>query len=326
MRRREAWYVRHCRIAAIQAVVGAMLLSSIAIAQSSMPSGTSSQIERAIDLAAKRRCDEAVPILNSLTPPITEKDLEYRALMAAARCGIRQRDGRATVNALMALRHEYPNDPEVLYLTTQVFLQIAEHASQDLASVAPDSYQVLELEAETFESQSKWEEAGAIYKKILEKNPKLPGIHSRLGHVILAQPETAETNEEARKEFERELAVDPTNANAQFYLGEIDRREGKPAEAIPHFEAALKLDPNLAEAMLALGMARNAQGNFSDAVSALEAYIGKAPGDPAGHYQLALAYARTGRKEDSAREMTLQQQLSERTQAAPASSAGVEPR
>jgi hypothetical protein len=31
------------------------------------------------------------------------------------------------------------------------------------------------------------------------------------------------------------------------------------------------------------------------------------PDDPAGHYQLATAYARTGRKQDAAREMELQQ-------------------
>jgi hypothetical protein len=30
------------------------------------------------------------------------------------------------------------------------------------------------------------------------------------------------------------------------------------------------------------------------------------PGDPAGHYQLATAYARTGRKQEADREMALQ--------------------
>ncbi|MGH9757596.1 MAG: hypothetical protein ACRD4M_07645 [Candidatus Acidiferrales bacterium] len=32
------------------------------------------------------------------------------------------------------------------------------------------------------------------------------------------------------------------------------------------------------------------------------------PADPAGHYQLAIAYARTGRKQDAQREVVLQQQ------------------
>jgi hypothetical protein len=95
--------------------------------------GPSSPIERAIDLATKHRCDEATPLLNELTPGATDKQLKYQALMAATRCAIRKKDGRATVTTLLALRHDYPNDPEVLYLTTQVFLQIAVHASQYLA-------------------------------------------------------------------------------------------------------------------------------------------------------------------------------------------------
>jgi hypothetical protein len=36
------------------------------------------------------------------------------------------------------------------------------------------------------------------------------------------------------------------------------------------------------------------------------------PEDPAGHYQLSIAYARTGRKQDAVREMTIQQELSQK--------------
>lgn len=289
------------------------------------PPAPSSQAERGIDLATKGRCGEAVPILTESVASITDKELKYRALLATARCGIRQKDGRATVNAIMALKHDFPHDPEVLYLTTHVFLQIAVDASQELSVVAPKSYQLLELEAETFESQSKWEEAAAVYRQILEQNPKVPNIHSRLGRMILSQPESPSTNEAARKEFEQELAIDPTNASAEFWLGEIARREGKSAEAIPHFRAALKLDPALVEAMLALGMTHNSDSQFADAIDPLEQYVKMVPGDPAGHYQLALAYARTGRKEDSRREMELQQQFSEKKQAPPAAPGGAVP-
>jgi tetratricopeptide (TPR) repeat protein len=285
-----------------------------------------SPIERAIDLAGKRRCDEAVVVLNELTPKVTDKDLRYRALIASARCGIRKKDGRATVTALLALRHDYPDDPEVLYLTTQVFLQIAVHASQDLTRIAPNSYQVGLLEAETFESQNKWEGAVATYRKIIEQNPKLPTIHFRLGRAVLSQPESAANTEEARKEFAQELAIDPTNGSAEFWLGEIARRDGHWDEAIPHLDAALKLDPTLAEAFLSLGMTYNSAGRFPDAIMPLERYTTMYPQDPAGHYQLGLAYARTGRKEDSVREMNVHRQLSERQEAPPASPGNAEQR
>lgn len=274
-------------------------------------SGPSNPVERGIDLAGKRRCEEALPLLNEFTPRITDKQLKYEALMATAHCAIRQKDGKATVNALMGLRHDYPKDPEVLYLTTQVFLEIAVGASRELAAVAPDSYQVLELKAEALESQKDWEGAAAVYRKILAANPKLPNIHLRLGRAELLQPESATNTEGARKEFEQELAIDPTNASAEYWLGVIARRDGHWAEAIPHFTSAMNLDPSLAEVMLALGMTLNSAERFADAITPLERYTKLAPEDRTGHYQLALAYLRLGRKEDSARERGLVQQLSQ---------------
>jgi Flp pilus assembly protein TadD len=55
-------------------------------------------------------------------------------------------------------------------------------------------------------------------------------------------------------------------------------------------------------------MSLNSAGKFSDAVAPLQSYVKLQPGDPAGHYQLATAYARTGRKQDAEREMTLQRE------------------
>jgi predicted Zn-dependent protease len=68
------------------------------------------------------------------------------------------------------------------------------------------------------------------------------------------------------------------------------------------------LDEGFVEAYLALGISMNAAGKFADAVTPLENYVKMQPDDPAGHYQLATAYARTGRKQDAQREMALQQE------------------
>lgn len=284
-----------------------------------------SPVERGIDLAAKGRCEEALALLKKSTPRVTGKQLKYRALMATVRCAMNRQDDRTTANALFDLKRDSPEDPEVLYMTTQFFLGIAERASQELAAVAPTSYQTRELQAETLESQNKWEEAAAIYRKILEENPKLRGIHFRLGRAALSRPESPTSAEDARKEFEQELAIDPVNAAAEFWLGEIARRDGQWEDAIPHFTSAAKLDSNFAEAFLALGMVLNSAERFPEAVPPLEKYVKMSPEDPAGHYQLSIAYARAGRKEDSVRETTLQQQLYEKKQAAAASKASAAP-
>jgi predicted Zn-dependent protease len=55
-------------------------------------------------------------------------------------------------------------------------------------------------------------------------------------------------------------------------------------------------------------MSLNSAGKFSDAIAPLQAYVKMQPADPAGHYQLATAFSRTGRKEDASREMALQRE------------------
>jgi len=276
--------------------------------------GPASPISQAIELAEKHRCKDAVPLLEKLIPGLVDQQVRYRAEMAMVRCTIKLKDGHSTVTTLLALKHEFPDDPEVLYLTTQVFLAIAENSSKDLATLAPSSYQVLELQAESQEQQHKWDEAARIYRDILKQNPKLPGIHLRLGRAILSQ-ESDTSAEEAAKEFEAELTVDPFNASAEFWLGEVARLTEKWDEAVLHFGAATKLDPDYSEAYLGQGMSANAAKRYAEAIGPLERYVKLAPNDAAGHYQLSIAYVRTDRAEDSDRERDLVRQLAEKREA-----------
>ncbi len=232
--------------------------------------------------------------------------------MATARCGMSLEQAQTAVNALWILKRDFPTDPEVLYIMTHYFSQLATRAAQEMAAVAPTSYQAHELEAESLESQENWDAAGNEYRKILEQNPKLPGIHYRLGRVALSKTESPSNTEEARKEFQEELKIDPNNAAPEFWLGELARRVGEWNQAISHFANASKLDSGFAEAYLALGMSLNSAERFPEAVAPLERYVKMLPADAAGHYQLSMAYARTGRKEDAVREMAIQQQISEK--------------
>ena len=296
------------------ALVGDLAVAAFVAAQSrpTTSPAASPTVEQAIDLAAKGRCQEALPVLKRSAAHITDKNLKYRAAMATARCAMSLDQAETAVTALLLLKREFPHDPEVLYITTHYYGELASRASQELAATAPTSYQALELEAEAMESQNRWDDAAAEYEKILQQNPNVPGIHFRLGRVLLSKPESPANTEEAKKEFEDELKLDPTNAAAEFSLGEIARRAGQWSEAIPHFTNASKLDPGFAEAFLALGMSLNSAERYSEAVGPLERYAKMLPSDAAGHYQLSIAYARTGRKEDATREMAIQRQIVEK--------------
>jgi tetratricopeptide (TPR) repeat protein len=294
---------------------GILVAAATAAAQTrpAATSGSAPTLEQAIELAAKGRCQEALPVLKKSTAHVPDKDLKYRAAMATTRCAMSLGQAETAVTALFLLNREFPHDPEVLYITTHYYGELASRASQELAATAPSSYQALELEAEAMESQNRWDDAGAVYRKILAENPNVPGIHFRLGRVVLSKSESSANTEEAKTEFEEELKINPSNAAAEFSLGEIARRAGQWSEAVPHFTNAGKLDPGFAEAFLALGMSLNSAERYGEAVGSLERYVKILPGDPAGHYQLSIAYARTGRKEDAAREMAIQRQIIEKT-------------
>jgi len=302
-----------------------VLLNVASVSQGSAnqtATGSKSPLERGLTLADEGHCEEALPLLKQISTDAGQ-EIKYKAGIATVRCAMRRRDGQVTVSALLVLKHDFPQDPEVLYLTTQVFLQIAETASSDLSRIAPNSYQVRRLQAESLESQHKWAEAATIYRKILEENPRLPEIHFRLGHAALSQPDLPNNSEEAKHEFEQELANDPSSASAQFWLGEIAYRDRQLEEAIPRFTSAIKLDSTLWTAYLGLGMALNSARRFTEAIAPLERYAAAMPDDTAGHYQLATAYRRTGRKEDAERETALQQRLNENHDATTAASPDV---
>src|SRR5436309_11907584 len=237
----------HLRFAGpLGAILAAAPLFGQVPAKSSPTTASSTAVEHAVDLAAKGHCPEALPILKRSISGLTDKQLEYRAAMATARCAMSLDQAQTAVNALWILKRDFPKDPEVLYIMTHYFSQLAARAAQEMADLAPTSYQARELEAESLESHENWDAAGNEYRKILEQNPNLPGIHFRLGRVALSKTESAANTEEARKEFEAELKIDPRNAAATFWLGEIARRSGDWGQAIPRFTDAAKLDSGFA--------------------------------------------------------------------------------
>ena len=151
-------------------------------------------------------------------------------------------------------------------------------------------------------------DAAAQFRKILQLNPNQPGIHYQLGRILLSKPLDPTVTEEATKEFEAELKINPTSPTAEFMLGDLAWRNQKADEAIEHFSRATQFDAGLAEAYLGLGMALNAAGKYSDAITPLKKYTDMEPSDPAGYYQLATAYARTGNKPEADRLLALQRQ------------------
>ena len=280
-------------------------------------------IIKALKLAESGHCAEALPGLKRNTQRLTDKKLRYNAAFAAVNCGMSVNDAAAVLDALVLLRRDFPDDPEVLYTAARIYAQLADRTAKELAGRFPDSAQVGKLNAEALESKQMWKEAIEAYRKILAQYPKVPGIHFRIAGILLDTSTTAEAAAEAKKELEAELEINPNSAAAVFVLGEIARRAGSWDEAVQLFTRASRLDAGFLEAYLALGMSLNAAGKFADAIAPLERYAKGVPDDPAGHYQLAIAYSRTGNKAAADRELKLQQEALAKAAARKSPNAGV---
>ena len=283
------------------------------IAQASKPSAViespTAAAERGISLGTRGHCKEAMPILKKVIPKVQDKDLLHDAVMARAQCGMATDQRDVVAESLIVLTREFPGDPKVLYITTRYYSELANRTAQDLIQKSPSSPEAETLIAEAFQAQGKWDDAAAQYRKILEQNPNQPGIHYQLGRILLSKPLDPTVTEEATKEFEAELKINPTSPAAEFMLGDLASRNQKADQAIEHFSRATQFDAGLAEAYLGLGMALNAAGKYSEAITPLKKYTDMDPSDPAGYYQLATAYARTGNKSEADRLLALQRQM-----------------
>jgi len=265
---------------------------------------------RALDLAKSGHCTEAIPLLKKALVQSTDKDFRRNAGLAGVRCAMVKNQFDAAEDFLRQLTRQFPDDPEVLYTAVHTYSDLATRASQQLAVRAPKSAQAHELEAESLEMQGKWDQARKEYQQILEMDSHMPGIHFKMGRLFLSEPNPpSDAADQAKKEFTQELEVDPSNAGAEYVLGELAGQSQQWEEAIQHFSRAARLDSGFGDAFLGWGSALISVKKFPEAVRPLESAVKLEPENPAAHYNLAIAYTRTGRKQEGEREFAVHREM-----------------
>lgn len=280
--------------------------------QKAAPAPGPSAAQRAIAAAEAGRCSEALPVLSRTAAHLADRTLQKRAGVDGVRCATLLQQWDQLEDFVHLLNQKFPNDPEVLYISVHAFSDLSLHSAQQLAHTAPHSLPALEMDAEANEVQGRWDQAEKDYREILQKNPRYPGIHFRLARLLLSRPNPAPGfQQEARKELQAELSIDPSNAAAEYISGELDRQMQNFDGAIHHFTRATQLDATFADAWLGLGRSLISLKNYQPAIAPLKTAVRLDPSNPASHYALATAYARTGNKAAAEHEFALQQQTSQ---------------
>jgi tetratricopeptide (TPR) repeat protein len=255
----------------------------------------------AMSLSEIGRHDEALPAL--------EKAFHHQSTDSALRriAGLHLqrtytdlgRDSNAVAVAL-ELSRLYPDDPEVLYHTGRLFGNYAYLQMVRLARIAPDSVWLHQAAGEANESQGLLDEAIKEYQQVLAMSPKRPGLHFRIGRALLMRSVQAKGDAAAEasalSEFEQELQIDPSNANASYEIGEMHRKSGELDKAIGSFRKAVESYPEFEEALVGLGRTLVAAGDSRSALPHLQKAISVNPRDEVAFYQLAQAHRALGQE------------------------------
>jgi tetratricopeptide (TPR) repeat protein len=204
---------------------------------------------------------------------------------------------RDAVDVALRLSRLHPDDPEVLYHSGRLFANFAYLQTMRLAAVAPDSVWLHQAAGEANESQGQYDAAVREYRQVIAAAPRRPGIRFRIGRVLLARANGDSAGAdavEARRAFEEELALDPTNANAAYELGEMARKAGDLESARRLFEQGVKYHPAFEQALVGLGRTLIALGRPEQAVTHLNAAIETNRENHVAWYQLAQAWRALG--------------------------------
>ena len=240
---------------------------------------------------------------------LREKPLRVQVGMELAGLYEQQGDTEAAGSLMRQLVELDPENPEILFAAQRIYSDLAEDTLNKLAVVAPGSARMQEAIAEKLINAGDLTGAIDHYRKALQIDPRIPGIHYELGEAILESGRSdAATQAEAQKELEASIAIDGDAAKTECELAEIALLQSASERALAHYQRAYRLNPNELKAQM--GLANLAMHeNPQEAVTYLRMAVQSDPLNGSAHYQLARAYQRLQMNELAEKELHLSQEI-----------------
>jgi tetratricopeptide (TPR) repeat protein len=213
---------------------------------------------------------------------------------------------------LQQLSNRQPKNQEIWYTLGKVYMKLSEGALAKLNEIDPDSVWVHQISGEVMESMKNYDGALIEYKKAVELAPNQPGIHYLLGNAYWALANWSD----AAREFQTEIANDPSNCAAQWKIANtILEQRLDPEAALSNADKALALCPNLAQAKVDRARALIRMDRNEEAVKDLQAAEKITPEEPSIHFLLGQALRSLGRTAEAKVEMDMFTKLEERARA-----------
>ena len=135
----------------------------------------------------------------------------------------------------------------------------------------------------------------AAFNKVVELTPDQPDGYQNIAIANISY----EHYPAAHQALNKALAITPADSRSLYYLGVVQRFEGKLDLAAASFKAVIEKYPRLRNARQDLGYIYYQQGKYQLAREQFEALQTIDPEDLGAHYNLAILYRRMGMKDEA---------------------------
>jgi tetratricopeptide (TPR) repeat protein len=203
-----------------------------------------------------------------------------------------------------------PDNVEILYTAQRIYSELADDTLNKLAVIAPSSARMQQVIAERLINEGDLKGAIEHYRKALEIDPRLPGVHYELGEAILQTSQTdPATQAAAEKEFQAAATLEGDTAQLECELGRIAFLQSDMDRAYAHYKRAFEMDPNEVDAQLGMGQLLSVMGKPEEAVKYLRMAIQNDPLNAEAHYRLATNCRKLGLTAEAEKELKLFQEI-----------------
>jgi len=241
---------------------------------------------------------------------LTDKRLRLQVGRELAALYDQQGDTEAAAALMRKLVNLDPDNVEVLFMAQRLYSELADDTLNKLAVLAPGSARMQQVIAERLVNAGDIKGAIDHYRKALQIDPRLPGVHFELGEAILqSAPGDSGTQAEAQKEFEVASNVDGDSAKTECQLGSIALSQSLMDQALAHYQRAYQINPNEVQAQMGLAKVLMVQEKPQEAVQYLRKAVESDPLNGAAHYQLGIAYRRLQMTDAARKELQLSQEI-----------------
>jgi len=262
------------------------------------------KIEALLGIAEKKTGDlnAAKDHLEAAFPNLTELSIQKQAGLELIEVASATGELEQATAVAAKLEKISPQDPQILFTSYQLSLQMVDQALISMMIAAPNSAELHMMMAEQFVMQGDPDKAIAQYREAIRLNPRLPGVHFELAAKLKDSPDLA-VRAQAEHEFRTALSMNPGDSKAWRGLGEVMAEKEDFVAAKAAYTKALSLSPKDSDAETDLAKLLLAHDDITTATSLLESAVRDDPTNIVAHYQLSGAYRKAGKTAEAAHEM-----------------------